>query len=317
MATTCRLCWFVAACCLMALMGWLPDVSGQTPEPHSQNGQLSVSEEKTQPTNSVNNQSQSTVEFAFPVRVVNDPADAAEALNRQIRDEKRSESDLQAQWRAADAAYRAADIAEWGKAPIWGQLALNAVSVLLLALTLYEARKTTNAALSGTAIARQDLQHTRQTDRPFIHPVSGSLEQRDTGHPLYFAKINFINNGTSMGIIRSINAYSVVNDIKIYHSASVSPPAFTPMKPGEETEIANGIILLKIDPVQYKSLRDGENMLYLYATISYSRLTRIVGWCTEFKFKFCPAQNGGELRWDFAHWYEGAENCAENERART
>lgn len=284
--------------CFLALMAWghltyaqqSPSASAATEKPEADSSQVTDR-------NDNRNEKKNLGDFALPVRIITDSID-------DKNKEDRENSDLKAQWTAADAAVKSADFAKKGYCISILQLVLSALSAVLLIWTLHESRRTAKAALEQSQIAKKTLRHTKESDRPFLHPISAFLIS--DVQPRYVAKINVANNGTSIAVIRSISAISITSDKEVHHTTPNSPPRFHMIKPGYDDEIAQDSFIFFINNEEYLSLLNQERTLYLHVTIKYTRVTETFGWTTTFKFVFCPISrdNGGELRWEFEHWSE-------------
>lgn len=131
-------------CILVAFVGWLSLANAQSPRA------------ETKQTEAQSNQSDTVTTVALPPIQTIEPVDASE-LNRPCDPPKdQRDSDLCAQWKAADAARDAADWTRWG-------VVLGVLGTLGLFWTLLYTRK---AVLGGEA----SLEHARIVSRAQLRP---------------------------------------------------------------------------------------------------------------------------------------------------
>src|SRR4051794_24185765 len=88
-------------------------------------------------------------DFAFPVRIIEDPAEAQDAKEREERSEGHDADDLKAQQDAARAAVRSADAAEGQYWPTMAQVGLATVGTFLVFFALIYSARGTRIALKA------------------------------------------------------------------------------------------------------------------------------------------------------------------------
>ncbi|MFN0192651.1 MAG: DUF6471 domain-containing protein [Aestuariivirga sp.] len=85
--------------------------------------------------------------FSIPVRIIEKPEDAERAKEREAKSDQHEADDLEAQRKAADAADRSAEVAEWQKIPTLVQMAFALFGTLGLIISLLINSKATRATV--------------------------------------------------------------------------------------------------------------------------------------------------------------------------
>lgn len=118
-----------------------------------------------QGTNAANPQPQPTVQTPLPVQIIESPADAAHAQERETKTDKHDAEDLDAQVRAAKAT-------EKQILPAWVGAILTFAGTTLLVWNLTEARRANRIAREALA---QSERHAKQELQAYVLPVGGNI----------------------------------------------------------------------------------------------------------------------------------------------
>lgn len=216
----------------------------------------------------------------YRVLVVRDEGEAVAAEEKEWRDNKRADQDLNAQFRMAVAAEKIVELT-------FTQIALAILGTAAVIYNLVLARRANEAAVESIRIARN-------ADRPYITAVSPTIAGwRATVAGTYNSvsvDLQPRNIGKGIGFIESIG---IAHDICFDGEQGTKPLTITsdlgclPIGPGEELQNSGPDLVISIPEHERDRLISHEKSLYIYGHIRYSDIFGVFR-RTGFMFKFIP-----------------------------
>lgn len=252
-------------CIVFAVVGWLSLANAAAPQPKAQPQQPEAQ----------TNQASAAQPVALPPAKPVEPVQSPELHRPCNEGEEARNSDLCAQWKAADAARDAADWTFWG-------VIVGIVGTVGLIWTLYYTRKAVLAAEKGTKDAEAALAHVRQVARAELRPwltyngfdchpfTNGYIGEVRFPYGLA-ARVNFINAGKTPAA-----KVSIFTATKVLPFDSDAPP-FEPAEavPGIGGSLGPNLPIsgtdIGVGPDDHDNIMSRQSCLWLYSKASYEQ----------------------------------------------
>lgn len=200
-------------------------------------------------------------------------------------------SDLCAQWKAADAANSAANWTKWAT----GIAGAGLLGVVFTVFFSYQAAKT----------AKEDLNNTIKSQRPFLIPVAPELRKLNSSiNDCFGVFFSIANHGSEIGILQDIKSTVTVEAMRNFHASGVDRitkdytiPIVNAVSTSADFKYHLPIIDLIIPNQTYRQIENFNVALIATIVFRYSSVSKR-RWKTIYEMEFSPhfGTGGGDLQ---------------------